>query len=151
MANWEHKILAVTLTILCYILVRWGEGLHAKQLSITQIHTVGMLFYVYQVLYKFLSGIAKIATLFLLLAISTRHMRGFNLFCKAFAVYIGLYCLATSVATVFQCGVNFDANWIKTKDQSKCFTLPPFWFTHAAINVSATAVMIFLPWWLFAS
>lgn len=141
----------MTLTVLCYILVQWGEGLHAKQLSLTQIHIVGRLFYVYQVLYKFLSGIAKIATLFLLLAISTSHMRGFNLFCKVFAAYIGLYCFATSVATVFQCGTDFDANWIKTKDQSKCITLPPFWFTHAAINVSATAVMIFLPWWLFAS
>lgn len=147
----RQQIFAVALTIICYVLVHWGEGLHAKHLSKTQIHTVGMLFYVYQVLYKFLSGVAKIATLFLLLAISTGDMRKFNAFCKGFAVYIALYCMATSLATVFQCGTAFESNWIKTNDQSQCFTLPPFWFSHAAINVSATAVMVVLPWWLFAS
>ncbi|KAK5993489.1 hypothetical protein PT974_06921 [Cladobotryum mycophilum] len=143
--------IAVALTAVCYAGVRWGDGLHTSSLSPRQAHTVLKLFFVYQVLYKFLSGIAKIATLFLLLAISMPQMRGFNLFCKCFALYIGLYCLATSLATVFQCGTAFRSNWNKTLDQSQCFFLPPFWYSHAAINVSATAVMAVLPWWLFAS
>lgn len=107
------------------------------------------IFFVYQVLYKFVSGIAKIATLFLLLAISMAQMKVFNRFCKGFAVYIGLYCIVTSVTTVFQCGVHFDANWT-SNGKEYCIDLPPFWFSHAAINVSATAVMVILPWWLFA-
>ena len=73
---------AVALTVVCYVLVHWGEGISAEELSITQVHMVLMMFYVYQVLYKFVSGIAKIATLFLLLAISTSTMRKFHLFCK---------------------------------------------------------------------
>lgn len=109
------------------------------------------MFYIYQVLYKFVSGIAKIATLLLLLAISMSTMRGFNLFCKCFIVYIALYCVATSVATIFQCGTSFESNWDKARPQDQCFTLPPFWFSHAAINTSASMVMIFLPWWLFSS
>jgi len=144
-------VTAVALTAVCFVAVRWGEGLHIKVLSPAQIHYTLMMFYVYQVLYKFVSGMAKIATLFLLLAISTPQMRAFNLFCKVFAVYIGLYCIATSIATVFQCGTDFHSNWNKTLDQSQCFVLPPFWYSHAAINISATAVMAMLPWWLFAN
>ncbi|KAH8657923.1 hypothetical protein BX600DRAFT_499961 [Xylariales sp. PMI_506] len=72
--------------------------------------------------YKFCSAIAKMATVFLLLAISAPQMRSFNLFCKVFVVYMGLYCLACSVFAVFH-----------------------------VINITATIAMIFLPWWLFAS
>lgn len=148
--NFASQILAVALTAICYVSVRWGEGIHAAVLSETQVQVVLEMFYVYQVLYKFLSGIAKIATLFLLLAISMPQMRAFNLFCKVFAVYIAMYCLATSLATVFQCGTAISSNWTHAHDRSQCFELPPFWFAHAAINVSATAVMAILPWWLFS-
>jgi len=140
----------VALTAVCYVSVLWGEGLHITELSVPQIHYTLKMFYVYQVLYKFVSGMAKIATLFLLLAISTPQMRAFNIFCKVFAAYIGLYCIATSLATVFQCGTAFESNWNKELDQSQCFVLPPFWYSHAAINISATAIMAVLPWWLFA-
>jgi hypothetical protein len=131
--------------------VHWGEGIHTKELSVTQTHMVLMMFYVYQVLYKFVSGIAKIATLFLLLAISTSTMYKFNLFCKCFIIYIALYCVGTALATVFQCGTAFASNWNKTLPQDQCFKLPPFWYSHAAINTSATMVMVVLPWWLFSS
>ncbi|EEA19344.1 conserved hypothetical protein [Talaromyces marneffei ATCC 18224] len=143
--------IAVALTAVCYVLVHWGEGIHTAELSITQRHMVLMMFYVYQVLYKFVSGIAKIATLFLLLAISTSTMRGFNLVCKCFIIYIALYCVGTALTTVFQCGTAFESNWNKTLPQGQCFKLPPFWYSHAAINTSATMVMVVLPWWLFSS
>ena len=109
-----------------------------------------MLFYIYQIVYKFVSGMAKVATLLLLLAISARQMTAFNLFCKIFTIYICAYCFATAVASIFQCGTAFASNWNKELDQSQCFYLPPFWYAHAAINISATAVMAILPWWLFA-
>lgn len=140
---------ALVLTVVLYVDVRWGEGLHSSELSPTQLQIVLEMFYIYQVLYKFASGIAKIATLLLLLAISTSQMRAFNMFCKCFATYIAAYCIATSIATVFQCGLDINSNWIMTNDQSHCFYKPPFWYAHAAINISATAVMAFLPWWLF--
>ena len=145
------QITNVGLTAVCYIAVHWGEGIHMKQLSMPQAHKVLMMFYIYQVLYKFVSGIAKVATLFLLLAISSNQMRSFNLFCKIFALYIVAYCLACSLATVFQCGTSFESNWNKKLPQDQCFTLPPFWYAHAVINITATAVMIGLPWWLFSS
>lgn len=145
------QIINVALTALCYVAVHWGEGIHTKELSATQAHKVLQMFYVYQVLYKFVSGIAKIATLFLLLAISSAQMRVFNTFCKAFIIYIAAYCLACSLTTIFQCRTDFASNWDKTLPQGQCFTLPPFWYSHAAINVSATMVMIFLPWWLFST
>jgi hypothetical protein len=139
------------LTAVCYVAVRWGEGIHAAELSLYQERKTLEMFYVYQVLYKFVSGIAKIATLFLLLAISTPQLRTFNTFCKCFAVYIAAYCIACSLATVFQCGTEFESNWNKSLPTDQCFTLPPFWYAHAAINISATMVMIGLPWWLFST
>ena len=155
-ASWQvvhlthhEQVIAVILSAVSFVAVHWGEGLHIGTLSITQIHIVLETFYVYQVLYKFVSGMAKVATLFLLLAISTPQMKTFRLFCKIFAAYIFAYCIATSVATVFQCGTSFASNWNKALDQSQCFYLPPFWYTHAAINISATAIMAILPWWLF--
>ncbi|OKL57225.1 hypothetical protein UA08_07385 [Talaromyces atroroseus] len=144
-------IMNVALTAVCFVAVKWGEGIHTKELSLYQVHKVLEMFYVYQVLYKFVSGIAKIATLFLLLAIATPQMRAFHTFCKFFILYIAAYCLACSLATVFQCSTDFESNWNKALSQKKCFTLPPFWYTHAAINISATMVMIFLPWWLFST
>ncbi|KAK2593719.1 hypothetical protein QQS21_008584 [Conoideocrella luteorostrata] len=143
-------VLSVTLTILCCMAIRWGEGLHIKALNHAQARAVLKIFYVYQVVYKFVSGIAKIATLFLLLAISMVQMRVFNLFCKSFAAYIALYCIGTSVATIFQCGLYFRANW-SPDGKEHCIELPAFWFSHAAINVSATTVMAILPWWLFTN
>lgn len=75
----------------------------------------------------------------------------FNTFCKAFATYMGMFCMACSLVAVFQCGTHLKSNWDKTMDQSYCFKLPPFWYSHAVINVTATIVMVFLPWWLFAT
>jgi hypothetical protein len=144
------QLLALALSIVAFMGVRWGEGLKIIQLSPTQIHTALEMFFIYQVLYKFVSGMAKIATLFLLLAISTPQMKAFNRFCKIFAAYIAAYCFACSIATIFQCGTSIRSNWNHSLDMSQCFTLPPFWYTHAAINISATIVMIFMPWWLFA-
>ncbi|ORY63467.1 uncharacterized protein BCR38DRAFT_228838 [Pseudomassariella vexata] len=143
-------ISAVALTAVQMNAVQWGQGLHVRQLSIVQIHAVLKMFFIYQVLYKFCSAIAKMATVFLFLAISTPHKPNFNLVCKAFATYMGLYCLACSLVAVFQCGTKLESNWNKTVDQSHCFYLPPFWYAHAIINVSATLAMAILPWWLFA-
>lgn len=94
---------------------------------------------------------AKIASLFLLLAISAPTMHTFNTFCKVFAAYIALYSVTTALVTVFQCGVHFESNWNKSLDQSHCFYQPPFWYAHGVINLTASFVMAFLPWWLFAS
>ena len=91
------------------------------------------------------------ASVFLLMAISAPQMRAFNIFCGIFAAYMGLYCIATSLVAVFQCGTNIESNWDKSQDQSKCFFLPPFWYFHAIIDMVAMVIMIGLPWWLFAS
>lgn len=82
------------------------------------------------------------------------------------------YCVACSVATVFQCGTDFDSNWIHSHDQASiaetdnsfpdmcrglltavqthCFPKPPFWYIHAALNIISSVAMAVLPWWLFA-
>lgn len=93
---------------------------------------------------------AKIASLFLFLAIATPDLHGFNIFCKSFIIYITLYSISTTLVTVFQCKLSFESNWNKMKDQSICFDQPPFWYAHGVINLTASFVMVFLPWWLFA-
>jgi hypothetical protein len=109
------------------------------------------MFYLYQVFYKFAAGISKIATCLLLLAISTssKQMATFNWVCQVLVVYIAGYCIACSVATVFQCDLDFSSNWIHTKSQKHCFPKPPFWYTHAGLNIFATVIIALLPWWLF--
>lgn len=107
------------------------------------------MFYLYQIFYKFAAGISKVATCFLLLAISTPQMLYFNTCCLVMIVYIVGYSLSCSIATIFQCGMEFKSNWIHANDQSHCFYKPPFWYTHAALNISASVVIAILPWWLF--
>ncbi|KAK9787694.1 putative Integral membrane protein [Seiridium cardinale] len=142
---------AIALSIAQFNYVTWGLGLHVSQLSIYQLVQAMKAFFAYQIIYKICSGLAKIASLFLLLAISTPNMHGFNLFCKMFATYIGLYSISTTLVTVFQCGTNFASNWNRSLDQSHCFYQPPFWYAHGVINLTASFVMAFLPWWLFAT
>ncbi|KAK7995591.1 hypothetical protein PG990_014364 [Apiospora arundinis] len=142
---------AVALAAVQFHAVQWGQGLHVKKLSLPQRLEVLKMFFIYQVLYKFTAAISKMASVFLLMAISAPQMRAFNMFCKIFAAYMGLYCIATSLVAVFQCGTNIESNWDKSQDQSKCFFLPPFWYLHAIIDMVAMVIMIGLPWWLFAS
>lgn len=116
---------------------------------------------------------SKIATCFILLAIASPQMRQFIWVCRAMVAFILGYCVACSIATVFQCGTHFDSNWIHSHDQASilqaveyylvlqsifltviqtyCFSKPPFWYTHAALNIFSSIVMAVLPWWLFSA
>jgi LRP1 type putative zinc finger protein len=107
------------------------------------------MFFLYQILYKFGAGISKIATCFLLLAISIPQMKWFNRTCKALILYITGYCVSCSIATIFQCGTHVRSNWVHTDDQSHCFSKPPFWYAHAGLNIFASVLIAALPWWLF--
>jgi hypothetical protein len=109
-------------------------------------------YFLYSVFYKFGAGISKIATCFLLLAISTptRELRLFNRVCLGLAAYVLVYSVACSLLTVFQCGPDPRANWIHSLDQSRCFYKPPFWYAHGALNLVAITATGVLPWWLFS-
>jgi hypothetical protein len=107
------------------------------------------MFFLYQIFYKFAAGISKIATCLLLLAISTPQMARFNLCCQIMILYIAGVSLSCSIATVFQCGLDIESNWIHTNRQTNCFPKPPFWYTHAALNIISSVVIAILPWWLF--
>ncbi|KAI9646385.1 hypothetical protein NHQ30_004376 [Ciborinia camelliae] len=144
------SMVAVVLTIIACVGAEWGLGLHAKLLSKRQIETTLQMFYLYQIFYKFGVGLSKIATCLLLLAISTPHMKNFNRCCRIMIIYIAAYSLSCSIVTAFQCGINFKSNWIHSNDQSQCFYKPPFWFTHAGLNIFASVVVAVLPWWLFS-
>ncbi|KAK6610818.1 integral membrane protein [Botrytis cinerea] len=128
----------------------WGLGLHSKFLSKTQIENTLQMFYLYQIFYKAGCGLSKIATCLLLLAISTPHMKNFNICCKIMIIYIAGYSLSCSIVTAFQCGLDFKSNWIHSLRQTHCFYKPPFWFTHAGLNIFASIVVAVLPWWLFS-
>lgn len=108
------------------------------------------MFYLYQIFYKAGCGLSKIATCLLLLAISTPHMKNFNICCKIMIIYIAGYSLSCSIVTAFQCGLDFKSNWIHSLRQTHCFYKPPFWFTHAGLNIFASIVVAVLPWWLFS-
>ncbi|KAK8063252.1 hypothetical protein PG996_007904 [Apiospora saccharicola] len=131
--------------------VRCGEGLHMSQLTVPQqVHKAKVL-YIYTVLYKFFVPIPKIATVFLLLAIAPPHLRAFIATCKLVAAYMGLYCLATTLVAIFQCGPDVANNWLRMSTEVGCVDLPTFWYAQFAIDISACVIMIGLPWWLFAS
>ena len=108
-------------------------------------------YFLYSVFYKWGAGISKMATCFLLLAISTPAMVRFNRFTLSFALYILAYSIACSLATVWQCGWDPRANWDHNLDQSNCFYKPPFWYAHGALNIVAIVTVGILPWWLFSS
>ncbi len=99
--------------------------------------------------YKWGAGISKMATCFLLLAISTPCLVKFNRTCIILAFYVLAYSISCSLATVFQCGWDPRANWDHTLDQSACFYKPPFWFAHGALNIISIVTVGILPWWLF--
>ncbi|KAK7964400.1 hypothetical protein PG988_011374 [Apiospora saccharicola] len=101
--------------------------------------------------YKFFVPIPKIATVFLLLAIAPPHLRAFIATCKLVAAYMGLYCLATTLVAIFQCGPDVANNWLRMSTEVGCVDLPTFWYAQFAIDISACVIMIGLPWWLFAS
>ena len=73
----------------------------------------------------------------------------FNLACQILIVFIAGYSVSCSIATVFQCGIDFRSNYIPTNDQKHCFYKPPFWYTHAGLNILASILIAILPWWLF--
>ncbi|TGO50194.1 hypothetical protein BCON_0189g00180 [Botryotinia convoluta] len=102
------------------------------------------------IFYKAGCGLSKIATCLLLLAISTPHMKNFNKCCKIMIIYIAGYSLSCSIVSAFQCGLDFKSNWIHSLRQTHCFYKPPFWFTHAGLNIFASIVVAALPWWLFS-
>ncbi|ESZ96060.1 hypothetical protein SBOR_3537 [Sclerotinia borealis F-4128] len=144
------SVVAVVLTVIACVGVKWGLGLHAKLLRSTQLETTLQMFYLYQIFYKFGAGLSKIATCLLLLAISTPQMKNFNRCCRIMIIYIAVYSISCSIVTAFQCGYNFKSNWIHGNDQSQCFYKPPFWFSHAGLNIFASIVVAGLPWWLFS-
>jgi hypothetical protein len=74
----------------------------------------------------------------------------FNWTCKMVAFYVFGYSVGCSVATVLQCGPDLRANWDKSLDQSHCFYMPPFWYTHGALNLISLLATGILPWWLFS-
>lgn len=74
-------------------------------------------FFLYQIVYKFASGISKIATCFILLAIASPHQTAFIYFCRGLVVFILGYCVICSLVTIFQCGTAFESNWIHSNDQ----------------------------------
>ncbi|KAM0195324.1 hypothetical protein ACHAPC_000516 [Botrytis cinerea] len=144
------SVLAIILTVIACVGAEWGLGLHSKFLSKTQIENTLQMFYLYQIFYKAGCGLSKIATCLLLLAISTPHMKNFNICCKIMIIYIAGYSLSCSIVTAFQCGLDFKSNWIHSLRQTHCFYKPPFWFTHAGLNIFASIVVAVLPWWLFS-
>ncbi|KAF7919973.1 uncharacterized protein EAE98_009207 [Botrytis deweyae] len=144
------SVLAIILTVIACVSAEWGLGLHSKLLSKTQLETTLQMFYLYQIFYKAGCGLSKIATCLLLLAISTPHMKNFNKCCKIMIIYIAGYSLSCSIVSAFQCGLDFRSNWIHSLRQTHCFYKPPFWFTHAGLNIFASIVVAALPWWLFS-
>ncbi|KAF7864350.1 uncharacterized protein EAF02_010318 [Botrytis sinoallii] len=144
------SVLAIILTVIACVSAEWGLGLHSKLLSKTQLETTLQMFYLYQIFYKAGCGLSKIATCLLLLAISTPHMKNFNKCCKIMIIYIAGYSLSCSIVSAFQCGLDFKSNWTHSLRQTHCFYKPPFWFTHAGLNIFASIVVAALPWWLFS-
>ncbi|KAK1762787.1 hypothetical protein QBC33DRAFT_573883 [Phialemonium atrogriseum] len=120
-----------------------------KDLSPYQRQQVLIAYFLYSVFYKWGAGISKMATCFLLLAISAPHMVAFNRFCLGMIAYILGYSISCSIATVFQCGSDPRANWDPSLDRKDCFYKPPFWFAHGGLNIVAIIATGTLPWWLF--
>ena len=110
----------------------------------------GRCFSCFQIFYKWTAGISKVASCFLFLAIATPHMTGFKTACYVLIVYQGLLSLCAAVATVFQCGLDIESNYISTNNQSHCFPKPPFWYAHGALTIVSSMCMVTLPVWLFA-
>ncbi|KAK8078782.1 hypothetical protein PG994_002589 [Apiospora phragmitis] len=85
------------------------------------------------------------------MAIAPPQMRAFHTCCKIVATYMGMYCVATTIVSVFQCGPDLADNWIKAPDQRTYINVAAFWYAQFAIDITASVVMIALPWWPFAS
>jgi hypothetical protein len=108
------------------------------------------MFFMFQIFYKWTAGISKVASCFLFLAIATPHMTRFKTACYVLIVYQGLLSLCAAVATVFQCGLDIESNYISTNNQSHYFPKPPFWYAHGALTIVSSMCMVTLPVWLFA-
>lgn len=108
------------------------------------------MFFMFQIFYKWSAGISKVASCFLFPAIATPQMTKFKTACYVLIVYQGLPSLCAAVATVFQCGLDIESNYISTNNQSHCSPKPPFWYAHGALTIVCNMCMVKLPVWLFA-
>jgi hypothetical protein len=108
------------------------------------------MFFMFQIFYKWTAGISKVASCFLFLAIASPQMTRFKTACYILIVYQTLLSLFSAIATVFQCGLDIESNYISTNRQVHCFPKPPFWYAHGALTIVSSLCMVTLPVWLFS-
>ncbi|KAI0480072.1 hypothetical protein GGR56DRAFT_251998 [Xylariaceae sp. FL0804] len=138
-------VFAVASEIIMLVGCHYGYGRHAASLTAEQQYEAFKAFYLCQITYKASINLTKASILLLYLRIFTQ-VRWFRWACRVVLACVAAYCVASVVATVFQCvpvAAAFDKS-IPAADKT-CLDNPAFWFANAGFSIATDVVILFVP------
>lgn len=121
--------------------INHGWGRHLANLKPDQVTITLLLHWSFQITYKPTVALNKISILLLYLRIMPQ--RAYRMTVYILLALVSLFCLATTVAGVFQC-VPVAKAWHKSM-KGHCYNLKDAWYTNAVFSIVTDFVILFLP------
>ncbi|KAI0015026.1 hypothetical protein F4780DRAFT_784544 [Xylariomycetidae sp. FL0641] len=120
-----------------------GYGQHKADLTAHQRYEAFKAFYLVQVTYKTSINLTKASILLLYLRIFS-GVAWFRRGCRFVLASVAMYCVASVLATVFQCrpvAAAFD----KSLEPSDCIDNARFWLANAGFSIATDVVILLMP------
>ncbi|KAK2740127.1 hypothetical protein FQN57_006242 [Myotisia sp. PD_48] len=117
--------------------VNYGYGQLSSSIPKNDLHTS------LKTLYKMTIGLTKMSILLLYRKIFDTEKFKFRLICDIVFVYVALYALGSTIATIFQCNP-IAKTWNKALPGT-CINLTAFWYANAASNIITDLIILCLP------
>jgi hypothetical protein len=143
--DWAAVAALIAVLLLSGFLVgacQYGMGRHLKLLEPEDKFETMKYFYMAQVTYKTAINLSKVCILLLYLRIFNK-VRWFKWACWAILTCVTCYCIASTMATIFQCKpINrvFDKSIPGT-----CIDNSKFWYANAGFSIATDIIILLLP------
>ncbi|KAK5659732.1 hypothetical protein OQA88_943 [Cercophora sp. LCS_1] len=122
---------------------QYGFGQHMANLTSENKIEVLKYFYLCQITYKLSINLTKCSILTLYIRIFGANIRWIFHLCTLLIAIIASYCVATVLATIFQCTplpFAFDKTII-----GHCIDNAQFWFANASFNIATDVIILLIP------
>ncbi|KAK7743668.1 hypothetical protein SLS62_010537 [Diatrype stigma] len=128
--------------VIMILACQYGYGQHWLDLTPFQQRESLKYFYLCQITYKLSINSTKAAILLLYRRIFD-GIRRFRWACTFMLACVGSFCIATTMATIFQC-----TPVVRAFDRSvegHCISNSPFWYANAGFNISTDFIILLMP------
>ncbi|KAI1192928.1 hypothetical protein F5X97DRAFT_337162 [Nemania serpens] len=120
-----------------------GYGKHTTTLTGDQKYKTSKAFYILQITFKISIYLTKASILFLYLRIFGQII-WLRRTCIAILSYIAAFCVAATLATIFQC-IPITAAFDQTMKSKNCIDNIIFWYINATVSLVTDVIILMLP------